>query len=123
MEEHKWRCKVCKFLNPTYITDEDGQTIEPKQMVEKYKNMAREAYSSGDRVEAERYYQYADHYYRVVMASQPVARPEVRTPPPAPMIKKEEPVKKEESVQKEEPVKKVEPAKKVVVKEEVDPTQ
>ena len=55
----------------------------PKQMVEKYQTMAREALSSGDRVEAERYHQHADHYYRLVTALQPV-KPVVA---PRPVIK------------------------------------
>lgn len=37
-----------------------------QQLLEKYKNMARDAASSGDRVLAEYYMQHADHYYRVV---------------------------------------------------------
>ncbi len=38
----------------------------PKQLLEKYKNQAREAKQSGDRVMAEYYYQFADHYQRVM---------------------------------------------------------
>ncbi len=37
-----------------------------QQLLEKYKNMARDAATSGDRVLAEYYMQHADHYYRVV---------------------------------------------------------
>jgi hypothetical protein len=37
-----------------------------QQLLEKYKNMARDAAQSGDRVLAEYYMQHADHYYRVV---------------------------------------------------------
>lgn len=36
------------------------------QLLEKYKNLARDAASQGDRVTAEYYMQYADHYYRVL---------------------------------------------------------
>ena len=36
------------------------------QLLEKYKAMARDATQNGDRVQAEFYMQYADHYYRVV---------------------------------------------------------
>jgi hypothetical protein len=36
------------------------------QLLEKFKNMARDAAQSGDRVLAEYYMQHADHYYRVV---------------------------------------------------------
>ena len=36
------------------------------QMLEKYKNMARDAQSQGDRVMTEYYLQFADHYFRIV---------------------------------------------------------
>lgn len=36
------------------------------QLLEKYKNMARDAQMSGDRVMTEYYLQFADHYYRVL---------------------------------------------------------
>jgi len=36
------------------------------QLLEKYKNMARDAQLAGDRVQAEYYLQFADHYYRVL---------------------------------------------------------
>ena len=36
------------------------------QLLEKYKAMARDATQNGDRVQAEFYMQYADHYYRVL---------------------------------------------------------
>ncbi len=58
---------------------QQGSRSNPRQLIEKYKTMAREAASMGDRVEAERYYQLADHYYRVTLASQPL-RPEVQAP-------------------------------------------
>ena len=38
----------------------------PKQHLEKYKNQAREALQAGDRVTAEYYFQFADHYQRVL---------------------------------------------------------
>lgn len=38
----------------------------PKQLVEKYKNQAREALQAGDRTQAEYFFQFADHYYRIV---------------------------------------------------------
>lgn len=37
----------------------------PRQSLEKYKTMARDALQSGDRVLAEHYFQFADHYQRV----------------------------------------------------------
>jgi hypothetical protein len=39
------------------------------QLLEKYKNMARDAQLSGDRVMTEYYLQFADHYFRIVAES------------------------------------------------------
>ena len=39
------------------------------QLLEKYKNLAREAQLSGDRVQTEYYLQFADHYFRVLADS------------------------------------------------------
>lgn len=39
-----------------------------QQVLEKYQSLARDAYSSGDRVLAEGYLQHAEHYYRVMNA-------------------------------------------------------
>lgn len=52
----------------------------PQQWVEKYLTLARDATSSGDPVSAENYYQYADHYYRLVAASRisRMPRPETK---------------------------------------------
>ncbi|MGJ3628938.1 DUF4167 domain-containing protein [Sphingomonas sp. MMS24-JH45] len=36
------------------------------QLLEKYRNMARDAQMSGDRVNTEYYLQFADHYFRVL---------------------------------------------------------
>ena len=36
------------------------------QLLEKYRNMARDAQMTGDRVNAEYYLQFADHYFRVL---------------------------------------------------------
>jgi len=38
----------------------------PKQLLDKYKSLARDAMQSGDRVLAENYFQHADHYQRVL---------------------------------------------------------
>lgn len=43
----------------------------PQQYVDKYLNLARDATASGDPISAESYYQYADHYYRMVVALRP----------------------------------------------------
>lgn len=63
----------------------------PQQCVEKYLSLARDAASSGDPISAENYYQYADHYYRLSLASRlsraPSPEPrnkaiKTHTPPP-----------------------------------------
>jgi len=38
----------------------------PKQLVDKYNSLAKEALSSGDQILSENYYQHADHYARMV---------------------------------------------------------
>ena len=43
----------------------------PKQLLEKYKNQAADALRAGDRVSAEYFFQFADHYQRVVNEMQP----------------------------------------------------
>jgi hypothetical protein len=40
------------------------------QVYEKYLQLARDANSSGDRIQAENYLQHAEHYYRILMAAQ-----------------------------------------------------
>ena len=41
---------------------------------EKYLQLARDAGSAGDRVQAENYLQHAEHYYRILMAQGPQAQ-------------------------------------------------
>jgi len=52
--------------NPGNARNENRVRGNPKQLLEKYKNQAREAKQAGDRVLAEYYYQFADHYQRVL---------------------------------------------------------
>lgn len=52
--------------NPGNMRSENKVRGNPKQLLEKYKNQAREAKQAGDRVMAEYYYQFADHYQRVL---------------------------------------------------------
>jgi hypothetical protein len=40
------------------------------QVYEKYLQLARDANSSGDRIQAENYHQHAEHYFRIVQAAQ-----------------------------------------------------
>jgi len=42
----------------------------PKQLLEKYKTQARDCLQAGDRVTAEYYFQFADHYQRIVNETQ-----------------------------------------------------
>lgn len=49
---------------------EQRQRGNANQLLEKYKNMARDAAQSGERVQAEYYLQFADHYFRVVAEQQ-----------------------------------------------------
>ena len=41
------------------------------QMLEKYRKLAQDAHLNGDRVQAEYYLQFADHYFRVIADSRP----------------------------------------------------
>ena len=45
-----------------------------QQVVEKYLTLARDASSAGDRINAESYYQFAEHYYRVMTAANELQR-------------------------------------------------
>lgn len=65
-----------KHSNPRNHTYEsNGPDVKvrgnPQQIVERYLTLARDAYSAGDRVAAENYYQHAEHYYRILNAGQP----------------------------------------------------
>ncbi len=46
------------------------------QIYDKYLGLARDATSAGDRIKAENYYQYAEHYFRLIRASQPAHTPQ-----------------------------------------------
>ena len=46
-----------------------------QHVFEKYQQLARDAFSSGDRVVAENYLQHADHYFRVLRTIQPQRSP------------------------------------------------
>ncbi len=56
------------------------------QVLEKYLAMARDASSQGDRIMAENYYQHAEHYFRLINATNqnnPNRAQQVRPPSPA----------------------------------------
>lgn len=62
----------------------------PKQLLDKYKSLARDAIQSGDRILAENYFQHADHYQRLVNERtqrrpehQPRPQPQQQQPNPA----------------------------------------
>ena len=40
--------------------------LKAEKLLEKYNNLAKEALSNGDKILSENYYQYADHFLRVV---------------------------------------------------------
>ncbi len=56
--------------NRNQIFDSSGPDVRVRgnahQVFDKYQALAREAASSGDRIMAEAYWQYADHYYRMI---------------------------------------------------------
>lgn len=67
-----------------HMNGDNGDTKmrgNPQQCVEKYLTLARDATSAGDPVTAENYFQYADHYYRLSVASRMTRAPERRVEP------------------------------------------
>lgn len=56
------------------VFDSNGPSIKVRgsaqQVLDKYLTLARDAQTSGDRVQAESYLQYAEHYYRVLNSDQ-----------------------------------------------------
>src|ERR1700755_500025 len=56
--------------NRNQIFDSSGPDVRVRgnahQVFDKYQALAREAAASGDRIMAEAYWQYADHYYRLI---------------------------------------------------------
>lgn len=67
-------------VNPNRALDSNGPDVRirgtAQQIYDKYLALARDASSSGDRVKAENYLQHAEHYFRVLRATQgPQAAP------------------------------------------------
>lgn len=58
--------------NRNQIFDSSGPDVRVRgnahQVFDKYQALAREAAAVGDRIQAEAYFQYADHYYRVIQS-------------------------------------------------------
>jgi hypothetical protein len=65
--------------NPNRTFDSAGPEIKIRgsapQVYEKYMQLARDANTAGDRVAAENYLQHAEHYWRIMAASQPQQQP------------------------------------------------
>lgn len=59
-------------LNRNQIFDSSGPDVRVRgnahQVFDKYQALAREAAASGDRIQAEAYWQYADHYFRMIQS-------------------------------------------------------
>jgi hypothetical protein len=68
-----------KFPGRNQSFDSNGPDVRVRgtahQIYEKYMALAREATTSGDRILAESYYQYAEHYFRVIAAQGGFVRP------------------------------------------------
>ncbi len=61
-------------LNRNHVFDSQGPDLRlrgtAQQLFERYLQLGRDATSGGDRVMAESYYQYAEHYFRILGAMQ-----------------------------------------------------
>ncbi len=61
--------------NPNRALDSTGPEVKIRgtalQIYDKYQTLARDASSSGDRIRAESLLQHAEHYFRLMKASQP----------------------------------------------------
>jgi len=59
-------------LNRNHVFDSSGPEMRVRgtaqQLYDKYQQMARDAFSNGDRVTGESYYQHAEHYFRIISA-------------------------------------------------------
>src|ERR1700720_4560204 len=59
-------------LNRNHVFDSNGPDLRirgtSQQLFEKYLQLGRDATSGGDRVMAESYFQYAEHYFRILNA-------------------------------------------------------
>ena len=65
-------------LNRNHVFDSQGPDLRirgtAQQLFEKYLQIGRDATSSGDRVMAESYFQYAEHYFRILNAMNQAAQ-------------------------------------------------
>lgn len=71
-------------LNRNHVFDSNGPDVRlrgtSQQLFEKYLQLGRDATSSGDRVQAEGYFQHAEHYFRILNAMNQAAQQS--QPPP-----------------------------------------
>src|SRR5262245_40830608 len=69
---HKQHHNPNRPPNRNQIFDSSGPDVRVRgnahQVVDKYQALAREAAASGDRILAEAYWQYADHYFRMIQS-------------------------------------------------------
>ena len=65
-------------MNRNHVFDSSGPDLRirgtAQQLFEKYLQLGRDATSSGDRVMAESYFQYAEHYFRILNAMNQAAQ-------------------------------------------------
>ena len=65
-------------MNRNHVFDSSGPNLRirgtSQQLFEKYLQLGRDATSGGDRVMAESYFQYAEHYFRILNAMNQVAQ-------------------------------------------------
>lgn len=74
-QNKRMRNRNRKSHNPsTRVFESNGPDVKIRgtasHIAEKYVQLARDAQSSGDYVAAENYYQHAEHYFRIIAASQ-----------------------------------------------------
>ena len=66
--------------NPNRSIDSQGPEVKirgtAQQVYDKYTALARDAFSSGDRIRGESLQQHAEHYYRMLQAMQPKDKPQ-----------------------------------------------
>ena len=65
--------------SPNRVYESNGPDVKVRgtaqTVAEKYMQLGRDAQSSGDNVMAESYFQFSEHYFRVMAAAQPVGQP------------------------------------------------
>lgn len=70
--------------NPNKHFESNGPDVKirgsAQQILDKYQQYARDAQTSGDRVNAENYLQHAEHYHRLLAAMQPKDKPREQRP-------------------------------------------